>query len=632
MKKIILLFFLMVIPFNAFSQNITAYSDAQTLGGGFSYNVTVSITKLETNNTLHAGGWIIKLLAVSPDSKGYYSKGKTNRYYSCSELGSICNPNTFEHVYVNVNYQCKNNGNKSLSFNSINQEIKVVVNQEPNTNCTVQLDHISVQSPLENDKYRKRINELEYPKQTNSGTTNSGTSSKTINSTTEKQTNNSGTQVLINNSSSKKTESAPNNNNPSTPLSESVTVNGESVQVFQQNGKYYMKQADGKTFETTKQAFDGVQNAINSRNNNTSNNNQNKSWTSQQTNDYLKKEEASRQAKYDKIAEQGQVFQNKVEASFQSYYAAKAATEAKSNLKANSTLDGNYNSVAELEADFNVKYRAIAGDANNLREAQNNQLQSNYNYYFNDADANGKALGQAAVGIGALLNEAKADREAKEARERLKQEREAQLAKIKAEQIAQRLALRNKFISQFPDGGIPLSSHKINIDELYYFSYSFDPATISNETPQILLTNVFPIDRYSDQTWPFKNSITKELSKAATNENITLMGYYTSKVLAEQMRNSFITIAGKCEMKTIAFTYKGKQTSKTDSNNDFWVNNKQENNNEKSTKQKEESFDYWGNPIKKSTAETPANTNNNPTQNTTKKEVKLDFWGNPIKE
>ena len=134
------------------------------------------------------------------------------------------------------------------------------------------------------------------------------------------------------------------------------------------------------------------------------------------------------------------------------------------------------------------------------------------------------------------------------------------------------LQMRNGFISQFPDGGVPLSSHKVSVNELYFFSYTFDKSTMSAANPPVHVTNVFSISRYGDGTWPFKNTMVNELKKLGGAGTVTIMGYYTTKDLAEEMRASFLRLAGKCGIAVKETNYKGKKASGSSSGNDFWDN------------------------------------------------------------
>jgi TPR repeat protein len=171
MKKLLLITLALASHFvNA--QNIQAYSDATIDGRGFSYNVQLSITPLENNEVTQSGGWIVKIISVNPDSKGYYHKGKTDRYFSCSELGSICNPSKFNVILVKVKYQCENNAEKLITFYGLDREQTIVVRQKPNTKCNIELESVTVRNNTDGDIYHKRINELEYPQQNTSTTNN----------------------------------------------------------------------------------------------------------------------------------------------------------------------------------------------------------------------------------------------------------------------------------------------------------------------------------------------------------------------------------------------------------------------------------------------------------------------------
>lgn len=181
-KTILIAIFSVISGLNniANAQNIQGYSDATIDGRGFSYNVQLSITPIENNEVTHAGGWIVKLISVNPDSKGYYHKGKTDRYFSCSELGSICNPSKFDQVLVKVKYQCENNAEKLIVFYGIDREERIVVRQKSNTNCSIELEFVKVRNIADDPIYHKRVKEIEYPEQ-NTSTNISNTSSSSSN-------------------------------------------------------------------------------------------------------------------------------------------------------------------------------------------------------------------------------------------------------------------------------------------------------------------------------------------------------------------------------------------------------------------------------------------------------------------
>lgn len=171
--KILFVFMLLSFGFYTLNaQSLSGSSDGASRGRGFSYNVEISIKPVAggTNNTLHAGAYIVKLISVSADSKGYFSHGKSNRYYSCSELGSFCTPNDFTNVYIGLNYQCKNSGTQAVSFTKVNQEQTITFRLDPDTKCSFKLQNVRVLNNKDEQLYRKRINEIEYPQQNKKNT------------------------------------------------------------------------------------------------------------------------------------------------------------------------------------------------------------------------------------------------------------------------------------------------------------------------------------------------------------------------------------------------------------------------------------------------------------------------------
>lgn len=182
--------------------------------------------------------------------------------------------------------------------------------------------------------------------------------------------------------------------------------------------------------------------------------------------------------------------------------------------------------------------------------------------------------------VGNIFEQARIDREKKEARQeeaaqrerQRRQEEEERLAEI-ARQKAQLIVLRNSFFDEFPEGGVPLSSQKVNTNELYYFTYIFDKSVIEEYKPTIFLSNIFIVSQYSDGTWPFKSNIITDIKKLASSGTITLVGYFTTKELAEQMRNNFLQIAASSSFTISDINYKGKMTTSTATTTDFWETN-----------------------------------------------------------
>lgn len=256
----------------------------------------------------------------------------------------------------------------------------------------------------------------------------------------------------------------------------------------------------------------------------------------------------------------------------QSFYAAEAIRSGKANLANASSLTGNYSSVEELEAEFEQKYASIAGEAENIANARNQQLQATYNAFYSDASEQSKAIGQAATQLGSYINNMRAEKEEQRAKEELRRQREQQLARIEARRKEALIQLRKGFFNEFPDGGVPLSGHKVVTNELYFFSYVFDKTKIDAGATSVKVSNVFPIARYGDGTWPFKTNVVADVKKAASGEGpVTLVGYYTTKEMADNMRTSFLNLASKSKITVRDIAYKGKKSSGGTAA-DFWGN------------------------------------------------------------
>jgi|GEM_PF-3426533 len=274
------------------------------------------------------------------------------------------------------------------------------------------------------------------------------------------------------------------------------------------------------------------------------------------------------------------------------FYAQQSAKSAYDNVKQNSNLTGNYSSIEELEADFNQKYYSVNQNVNEWKESADESVRQGANLLFNDGTASGQTIGELAGMVGTLFNNG--EKEKREARERLEKQKQQYLAEFAAKKKAALKDLRTKLIAEFPDGGTPLSKHNITQPEVYCFAYYFNQNNIGADNPEIYITNVFPVAQYSDGTWPFKNSLVNEMKTKTKAPQITLMGYYTQKDLADKMRQSLINLSGKAEMKATALEYKGKAANKNSkaSSDDFWETGKTETKKE-TTKTK--SDDFWNN-------------------------------------
>lgn len=256
------------------------------------------------------------------------------------------------------------------------------------------------------------------------------------------------------------------------------------------------------------------------------------------------------------------------------FYAAQAASEGYQKMEQNSKLSGNYRTVEELEADFNQRYNALSQDAQNWKQAADEATREGTNLLFNDGTVSGQATAEFVGTVASLFNSS--EREERERKEALERQREKALEELNRKKWNAIIDLRQKIFEQFTDGGTPLSKHGIQTPEVYCFVYSFNTADKDETKPNIYISNVFPVAKYTDGTWPFKNTLVADIKKKTNRQDIVLMGYYTQKESAEQMRNSLISLSPKAQLNTIAMEYKGTSADagKNSKNTDFWESGK----------------------------------------------------------
>lgn len=333
------------------------------------------------------------------------------------------------------------------------------------------------------------------------------------------------------------------------------------------DGGYYHKGADGKFRQVSAEEYQKAKSDL-AASNNKAGAPAEKQMTAEEINakvDKLFSDARERDAAMDaKISRFGDMIR-------QNFYYAEAIRNGKQNLAELSTLSGNYNSIEQLQAEFNEKYYAINGQVRQLEDARNAKLNNAVSNSFNGSSTE-QAIGQGVALIGNIFNSAKASKEAKEAKEALRIAKEKQEKEIIAAKQRARVEMRNQLLKSFPNGGTPLTAHKITAPEVYMFGYVIDPASINNEMANVTVSNVFPIAQYSDGTYPLKTSVSNKL-KGIAQGNVVLIGFYGDKNAAEQMRNSFISLAQKSELNVTQFSLKtigGNRAGTATATGDFW--------------------------------------------------------------
>lgn len=289
----------------------------------------------------------------------------------------------------------------------------------------------------------------------------------------------------------------------------------------------------------------------------------------------------------------------------------------------------------ETNARIQAENQQRLAEQQRLRDEQQQALQRGSEQMVNDAT---ELVGM----IGNMIRTNRAEKEKKEERRRQQEMRDAEDARQKrekAEELARWLAnrheLRKVFFAEYTEGGVPLSSSKVDVDVLYYFTYVFDKSLMPTLTPAISLSNIFTIGRYADGTWPFKDAIVTDIKKLGASGDITLIGYFTTKELAQEMRDRFLTMAQPSGLDVKDIFYKGKQSgAATAGGGDFWGGDTKTGTKTTGTKTNTDA-DFWGANTKpaeagKATIAVPRS-NGTISRRETKKELD-DYWGTDKKE
>lgn len=197
--------------------------------------------------------------------------------------------------------------------------------------------------------------------------------------------------------------------------------------------------------------------------------------------------------------------------------------------------------------------------------------------------------------------QAKREAEERQRLEQLKRERAAAEAKAKWMEL---ISNRKKLIAAFPEGKAPLSSQPKTIKEVFFFVYSYEPASLETQNPVLRVSNVFSMPRHDDGTWPFKSNLMENVQKSIPGLSLTLSGFYTDKTSALSQQQYLSSKAGDYGfvLKSISYTPKKTTVALTSGETDFWGNSntdtKSKSDQKTSQDKSEAKVDFWGNPVK----------------------------------
>ncbi len=516
---------------NSYSQTVNFYVDASKIGYGYSYHITLGITEINKGDQVPR--YEIKLLKLVPDTKGYLQNGK---YYTTSQLGISCDP--LNKAYVQVMYMYESNGTLLTTSTGVLQHI--------GDSTTIALGSKSVFKGIKeclitnidiSENCRKRITEiLNPPKNTNTNNNAAGKKTDTVISTSAGKSNQT-TQTTSSNDDFWNDKPAAQNTSSS---SSSQTTQKSKEQI-----------AADKRLQESRDRY------------------------AEQENRFLNTMEKQKQEQERRDA----VMAN-------SFYANEARSRAEQGISDNSSFNQRFDNVEDLQNAFYNQANAINQYAQDLSDARMQQNANTQEYLWGNSTGADQAVGELATSVANIIGSAKAEKERKEAQEKLRKERDAERTRIETERKQKIANLRNDIFKQYPEGGVPLSRHNINLDELYFFTYWYDGKATAK------VSNVFPYAKYKDGTWSFKDKVKAESEKAVSSK-VTLVGYFTTKALAEKERNVFVELLPQAEVQVTAYTVKGRKWDGAESGStDFWGNETKEKQETKTTSKNTD--DFWG--------------------------------------
>jgi len=160
----------------------------------------------------------------------------------------------------------------------------------------------------------------------------------------------------------------------------------------------------------------------------------------------------------------------------------------------------------------------------------------------------------------------------KKKQEKLEQERIQAAILEKKRKEAEAVANRKNFY----ENGIPVCSmpdkyKNPNLSVAYYFYI------IKTDDKNLKFSSVFPIQKMSDNTWPFKNDIDNKFKTETKAVTYKMLGFYSDMSSASDKRNSLIADAQQAGFSTTEFDFKYKTYSAAEpgqnnkvNKDDFW--------------------------------------------------------------
>jgi hypothetical protein len=216
-------------------------------------------------------------------------------------------------------------------------------------------------------------------------------------------------------------------------------------------------------------------------------------------------------------------------------------------------------------------------------------------------------------GVGSILSfideidaEAERKRQAELQRQRQLEEIRQREEKARLEKL-RIINNRKEVVNRIAKAKMPLTYPAVSNNEVYFYAYYTSTASLESNNPEISVTNVFAVSKYSDGSWPLLNRLTDKITYSTKYTGIQLAGYYNTRSEAEAARNNLIIQAKATAINTVNIQYSEKAlaTNANSGSSDFWETNyKKPNNSYYNTntpaeeKPEKPVLDFWDNPIK----------------------------------
>ena len=245
-----------------------------------------------------------------------------------------------------------------------------------------------------------------------------------------------------------------------------------------------------------------------------------------------------------------------------------------------------------MESDFNQQMAIVSEETSNYSQVNNAAASAYIDAVGNYGTSYDASINQSLKMLSGIATDAKAAKEKREAQERLRAERAAKMAEIENRRKAAIFGLRQKMFTVFSEGKLPLESSNVKQNEVYIFAYIANKENLTTqESGAIAVSNLITVKKMDDGSFPYKSTVISELKKFGTG-NITIVGYYLDRGLAEQMQNKFSELATKSGLQINSFSYNTVKKEST-SAADFWETGGKGDQKPKEKQSKES--DFWNN-------------------------------------